>query len=383
MHLPFRKYHASQVLLEALDFRYPVDLVIYYYFKENKALGSKDRAAISEDVYTFIKWRDLLNFIYPEKTLEEKVLLLDNFQPSSYLEDSKIPLSTRLSCPPDLFSAFSNSIGEKEASKLALCCNTQAPVAIRANIHKTDRETLLDKLSDRLDLSLCKHSPVGLQLGKRAALFQFDEFKQGLFEMQDEGSQLLALLLKARPGDLILDFCSGSGGKSLAFAPQTQGKGQIFLHDIRKKALREAKVRFKRAGIQNAQFLLPSSPALNRLKKKCDWVYVDAPCSGTGTLRRNPDMKYRFTQEMLQELVGKQKNIFEKALSFLKPGGKIIYATCSVLKEENIDQVNYFLNTFPLTLVEEVFSSIPQENEMDGFFAAVFQKNDPKNHATH
>ncbi len=121
------------------------------------------------------------------------------------------------------------------------------------------------------------------------------EFKQGLFEVQDEGSQLIANLMDPTPGDQVMDYCAGSGGKTLAFAPKMQHRGQIYLHDIRPWALDEARKRLKRAGIQNAQVVLPEDPKLNKLRGKMDWVLVDAPCTGSGTFRRNPDMKWKFS----------------------------------------------------------------------------------------
>lgn len=199
------------------------------------------------------------------------------------------------------------------------------------------------------------------------------EFKKGLFEVQDEGSQLLAALVKAEPGQLVMDYCAGSGGKTLAFAPLMHNKGQIFLHDIRSYALIEARKRLKRAGIQNAQIVLAEDEKLKKLKKKMDWVLVDAPCSGTGTMRRNPDMKWAFTEDTIPRLVGQQRTIFEKALSYLHPQGKIIYATCSLLKEENEEQVTHFLKTYSLKLVAPFFQTKPSKGEMDGFFGAIFE----------
>jgi 16S rRNA (cytosine967-C5)-methyltransferase len=375
MQLPFRKYHSLHLLEDALTFNYPVDWTIYRYFRQHKALGSKDRAEISQTIYTFIKWLDLINFLLPDADLEEKLFFMDDFSPEKYQGDPDIPVEKQVSCPKELFDSLVKSLGEEQAKKVALCCNTQAPTTIRTNNKKISRDDLMVMIQEHVNVSPCKHSPQGIELERRAALFSLPAFKKGFFEMQDEGSQLLSYLVEPKAGDLILDFCSGSGGKSLAFAPLTEGKGQIFLHDIRERALVEAKVRFKRAGVQNVQFLHSSSPSLKKLKKKCEWVFVDAPCSGTGTLRRNPDMKYRFDQKMLEELQGKQRNIFEKALSFVKPGGKIIYATCSILKEENEDQAAFFLEHLPVTKVKDSFQSLPKEGEMDGFFGIIFQKN--------
>ena len=185
----------------------------------------------------------------------------------------------------------------------------------------------------------CKFSPCGIEFHKRINFFELEEFKAGFFEVQDEGSQLMADLVDAAPGQSVLDYCAGSGGKTLAFAPKMQEKGQIFLHDIRPFALQEARKRLRRAVIQNAQIVLPDHQNLKRLKKKMHWVLVDVPCTGTGTMRRNPDMKWNFTRETLERLMGQQRTIFEKALSFMRPDGRIVYATCSLLKESKSGSV--------------------------------------------
>jgi 16S rRNA C967 or C1407 C5-methylase (RsmB/RsmF family) len=194
---------------------------------------------------------------------------------------------------------------------------------------------------------------------------ELPEFQEGLFEIQDEASQLISMLVEATPKQQVLDYCAGSGGKTLAFAPLLKNSGQIYLHDIRPQILLKAKKRLCRAGIQNVQFCLPKH------KKSMDWVLVDAPCTGSGTLRRNPDMKWKFDSSLLNRLVAEQRQIFEQALEYLKPSGKIVYATCSLFPQENQDQIQYFQEKFGLKLAKEVFQSFPEKNGMDGFFAAV------------
>jgi len=152
-----------------------------------------------------------------------------------------------------------------------------------------------------------------------------------------------------------------------------QNKGQIFVHDVRIHALQDAKKRLRRAGIQNAQIFLAQDPKQKQLKKKMDWVLVDAPCSGTGTLRRNPDMKWKFNLEMVQRLSGQQRTIFEKALSFMKPEGRIVYSTCSVLPQENEEQMHHFMKTYNLKIEGSIFQSFPSEGGMDGFFGVVLK----------
>jgi len=212
-------------------------------------------------------------------------------------------------------------------------------------------------------------SPAGIVFKQKISFSHLEEFQQGLFEVQDEGSQLLAFLVHAEPGDHVLDFCAGSGGKTLAFAPKMEGQGQIYLHDIRPKALQEAKKRLKRAGIQNYQIASPKT-----LKRKMDWILVDAPCSGTGTIRRNPDMKWRFSPDRLSDLVEQQREIFDQALSCLKPGGTLVYGTCSLLKQENEEQAQFFLERYPHVKTGPVLCTLPSSGKMDGFYGVAFKK---------
>ena len=197
-----------------------------------------------------------------------------------------------------------------------------------------------------------------------------EEFQQGLFEVQDEGSQLVADLVNPKPQDHVLDFCAGSGGKTLGFAHKLKGTGQIYLYDNRPQALSQAKKRLQRAGIQNAQIITQEKQWAS-LIGKMDWILLDVPCSGSGTIRRNSDMKWKFCPQQLQDLIAEQRKIFERALLYLKKEGKIVYSTCSLFQEENADQIEYFQKHFPIELVQEPSSWLPQKGGMDGFFAAV------------
>jgi len=172
----------------------------------------------------------------------------------------------------------------------------------------------------------------------------------------------------------VLDYCGGSAGKTLAFAPFTQGRGQIFIHDIRKYILLEAKKRLRRAGVQNYQ-LNPDKEKLHTLlKNKCDWVLLDVPCSGTGTIRRNPDLKIKFSNERLIELLNVQEKILEESLDLLKPNGKIVYVTCSLLREENINQIMKFCRKFGVKIDNDtIFQTEPKSGMMDGFFSVTLK----------
>lgn len=373
MRRPYREHHLLQLLAGYEEQTLPLDRYMSTYFRENKALGSKDRGYIAETIYGMVRWLNLLDHLSKIYSWEKRFETFQNFSPEKYFNDPRIAKHTQVSFPKDLYNRIIASHGIEQGTALCQASNTAAPTTVRANAQKISRDALLQQWKEKYDVFSCSQAPCGITFGKKMNFFVLTEFQEGLFEVQDEGSQLLAAAVDAKPGDQVMDYCSGSGGKTLAFAPEMKGKGQIFLHDIRPKILIEARRRLKRAGIQNAQTIDPDSPNLKKLKKKMDWVLVDAPCSGTGTLRRNPDMKYKYTDAMLKRLVGEQRAIFEKALSFVKPGGHIVYGTCSLLKEENQEQVAHFLETYPLELVGEPFQSLPEEGGMDGFFGATFK----------
>lgn len=369
----FRNYHLLKIL-DAYELqKLPLDQFLNFYFRSHKAIGSKDRIYIAEMIYGMIRWLGLIDYMLSSRTnWAARLECYQTIKISQLINEETIPQHCRVSFPKHLYDLLYQEYKEK-AFNLCIACNQTAPITIRINPQKTTRDELL-KRWEAFSIVPTKHSPLGLTFTKKMALFSLPEFKEGLFEMQDEGSQMLASLATIQPGEQILDFCSGSGGKTLAFAHLLKGTGQIYLHDIRKNAIEQARKRLNRAGIQNAQFFCNDSPQLNKLKKKMDWVFVDAPCSGTGTLRRNPDMKWKFNQALLDRLIGQQRIIFEKALSFLKPNGKIIYATCSLLHDENEGQLAHFLNTYPLIQEGQSIKTLPSNGEMDGFFGVVFKK---------
>lgn len=372
---PFCEHHLLQLLAAYEDQSLPLDLFVSAYFRAHKALGAKDRKAIAEGVYTIIRWRLLIDTLCgPPATWERRVGCYVDFDPVKYRDRVDIPLYVRYSCPEDLFGLLVEQYGEEQAKQLCLVANTPAPTTVRVNTLKITRDELLHRWSALYPVGPCAQSPVGIVFEQRAHLFSLPEFTAGLFEMQDEASQLVADLVDVQPGQQVLDFCSGSGGKTLAFAPKMQQKGQIFLHDIRPRILVEARKRLRRAGIQNAQVVEPDATHLRKLKKRMDWVLVDAPCTGTGTLRRNPDMKWRFAASELHSLMGDQRVIFEQGLSYLKPDGHIVYATCSLLRQENQQQLEHFMRIYTLKLVGEPFCSLPTEGGMDGFFGAVLTR---------
>lgn len=350
--LPFRDFHIMQILQTFENESCPLDLFLSRYFRAHKSLGSSDRAAIAEAVYKSVRLWGLR---------------------CNYLQTKDLERAPEETLPKDLWTCLYDAYGE-QAYKISEELNYQAPTTIRANLLKITRDDLLEKLRALFPVRPCPFSPAGIIFEKKTNFFILPEFTAGLFEVQDEASQLVAHHVHAKPGDHVLDYCSGSGGKSLAIATRLQGRGQLYLHDVRKGILQQAKKRLARAGIQNAQLLHhEESRKLSTLKGHMDWVLADVPCTGTGTMRRNPDMKWRFTKSALERLVQEQRAIFEEALTFMKPKGRIVYATCSLLPDENQRQTEHFLKKFPLAIVGEPFTSFPARGHMDGFYAVVFE----------
>ena len=354
----------------------PLDAFLSRYFRSHKALGSKDRRKICTKLYTLIRFRALIDhFLEKPITWEKRFLKLPNLDLPKLAQDETLPPHIRVSFPKVLFQLLQKDEGEKKAFDICQILNEEAPFTIRVNPLKISRDQFFDRLKVNYDVQKTSLSPLGIMFQKRINLFTLEEFKKGFFEVQDEGSQLVADMVDVKSTDLVLDYCAGSGGKTLAFAPKMQGRGQIFVYDIRPSALRQAKKRLKRADIQNAQTVL-SYDKLKTQKKPLDWILLDVPCSGSGTLRRNPDMKWKFTLSDLEELVAKQKNIFAAAFPFLKKGGHLVYATCSLFKKENEEQVKFFLENYPLKQVGNPLKLLPKSGGNDGFFACLFEKLD-------
>lgn len=374
MKRPFREHHLLSILKAFEAHSTPLDLFLRNYFKNHSAVGSKDRKFICETIYGMMRWRSLLDFLSPTPCWENRIKYYSNFSPDHYIGQPSIPTHIQVSFPKVFFEFLVKALGEKRAFEFCLNSNAPAPTTIRTNFLKIQREALALLLEKHSPLHFCESASSGIQIDKKINLLSLPEFKTGYFEIQDEASQLIADLVSVKPGEHCLDFCAGSGGKSLAIAPKMQGRGQIYLHDIRPWVLVEAKKRLKRAGIQNAQVHSSDSFQSKILKGKMDWVLVDAPCSGTGTLRRNPDMKWKFDPAMIERIAKEQREIFSQAIEYLKPKGYIVYATCSILPQENEDQANYFLERFSLRQVAPYFFSFPMPGKMDGFFGGIFQK---------
>jgi 16S rRNA C967 or C1407 C5-methylase (RsmB/RsmF family) len=370
----FHEHHILNIFKEfEADKKIPFDLLLNRYTRQHKALGSKDRKVIGESCFELIRWAKLLDQDKGPLTWKERLHLLLTSDLQALKSNSHLLPSTRCSSPEWIFQKLKKEYGEAEALKICLILNERAPLTVRANRIKITRDELYERLSKDYKIKKCNLAKDGISFDEHAHLISSPLYEQGFFEMQDEASQYVSSLIQAKPGDLILDYCSGSGGKTLAFAPDMKNQGQIYLHDIRPSILYQAKKRLKKAGIQNGQCLFPDEARKKGLLKgKMDAVLVDAPCSGSGTWRRNPDQKWKFTEKEFQDLQKTQQQIFREACAFVKPKGRILYATCSLFPEENERQVEKFLKELPLKLEEPPFKSNLQSGQMDGFFAALF-----------
>ena len=347
--MKFREHHLSILLEKMKKEQTPLDVLLRHYFRQNKALGSKDRAWIGETIYHYVRHQNL----YDELQLSPMATLPDT---------SHMPLHLRLGAPQKLVDHLIQAYGDAKTMEICEINQTRAPVTIRTNTLKISRDDLLKKLSSQFEVSPTQESPIGIQFRAKVNFAALTEFNEGLFEVQDEASQIAALMVTPSPKDQILDFCAGAGGKSLAIAPQMQNSGQLYLHDIRPSALIEAKRRCKRAGIQNVQFNLPQK------RHSMDIVIVDSPCSGTGTYRRNPDLKWKFDQIDLSAFIEEQRKIVDEAMTHLKPGGTLVYMTCSILPCENEEQATYFQKKYNFTISKQ-FQTLPISGGMDGFYA--------------
>jgi 16S rRNA C967 or C1407 C5-methylase (RsmB/RsmF family) len=290
-----------------------------------------------------------------------------------------MPDHVKVSTPKVLWELIRQAHGPEVATDICTVSNEEPLLTVRANTIKVSRDELIREFTDDLGWKVVKTSfaPNGVRFVKppEGNLFQTVQFKKGHFEIQDEASQLLAMRVDVKPKQTVLDYCGGSAGKTLAFAPLMHNTGQIYIHDIRKAVLLQAKQRLKRAGVQNAQVHSDKVWLRGHLKQRVDWLLLDVPCTGAGVMRKNPDSKYKFSLERLHELMKIQEMILEEGLAFLRDEhSRIVYCTCSILPEENILQVAKFCDKHGFTIEnDEVFQTLPKSKGMDGFFSATLK----------
>lgn len=315
--------------------------------------------------------------------------------PSDLRDGKEIPLGALYNFPLWLEAPLRQAFPQTLTQELE-ALSQPAPFDLRVNPLKKTRDQAQKELTNEgYETEPMLYSPYGLRSLRRFPLDQLRLFKQGEIEVQDEGSQLVCSLVEAHPSHQVLDLCAGAGGKTLLLAAIMKNRGHIVATDVHDKRLMNCKKRLKRASVQNAHcqvIIHESDPSLAVYENKMDRVLVDAPCSGTGTWRRNPDLKWRLAPEDLDELVLKQRDLLKAAATYVKPGGRLIYATCSFLKEENENQIDKFCTEnleFTVDSLESVWNSIsdhacpfkgdylrmtPYVTGTDGFFAAVLRK---------
>jgi len=433
--------HTQELLGIIFTSKRPADSLIDTYFRARKYLGSHDRRFIAETTYgtlrhlrkceyhliaalagvsdnllnddkivllivAYLSFEGKIQVITPEvllprlagmQTRENVNLLLKNLAKSTIIPmDSSVQrIGIKYSFPDWMVERFVQQYGESEAEKICSSLNEQAPLTLRVNTLKANVEQCQEELQKQgVETTRTPLSPVGLNIAKRMNVFSLSVFRDGWFEVQDEGSQLLPILLDPKPNAKVLDVCAGAGGKTLELAALMKNRGEIFATDINGFRLEELRKRTKRAGVQNVrvQEIETIEDLADRYKDFFDIVFVDAPCSGLGTIRRNPGMKWMVTEQTAKEVSEKQKAILHSSVPLMKPEGRLVYATCTLLKQENEEVIEEFLMLHPeftivkldvnIPLVQSVwgtstdsfFKLFPHIHGTDGFFCAVLKK---------
>jgi len=417
----------------------PADDTAADYFRRRRYIGAKDRVQVSAHLYAVLRHRAVIDWWIvrasrgevqpaPRSRIIAALLLVDGwpaeevaksfdggrFRPASLSRDEErlvFALAGRTLIHPDMPRAVANDLpawlgpylaklyGKRLEEEMA-ALNQSAPLDLRVNPLKTDRETARRALAgDHIEAEPTPWSPLGLRVKYRAPLAGTAAFKEGLVEVQDEGSQLAALLADARPGMRVVDFCAGAGGKTLALAAAMKNRGKLVACDTAAWRLERAGKRLRRAGISNVErrpLSTERDPWVKHHAKSFDRVFVDAPCLGIGSWRRNPDGKWRASPNDLAELVERQRDILASAARLVKPGGRLIYVTCSLLREENEAQAETFLDAhddftlYPAARAwqetiggncpagDDYLRLTPAAHGTDGFFVAQFERKPHK-----
>ena len=348
----------AELVRLTLTFEHPADAVVSRYFRDHRGLGPRERATLAETVYTVLRKKLLFDHMAPSGSgpKERRLAILGFHGPRDFLksalnEQEKTWLDQcdavtaddlmerhRHNLPEWLVQPLKDQLGPG-FWPLVESLTQAAPLDLRVNALQDKRADVQKELAQAGIKALATpYSPWGLRIDGKPALAKLDVFTRGAVEVQDEGSQLLALLLDAKRGEMVVDFCAGAGGKTLAIGASMRNTGRLYAFDVSGHRLDALKPRLARSGLSNvhpAAIAHERDERVKRLAGKIDRVLVDAPCSGLGTLRRNPDLKWRQTPKAVDELVGKQTAILASAARLLKPGGRLVYATCSILPQEN------------------------------------------------
>ena len=405
---------AIAALTALLPFRQPADAVLSRFFRDRPRLGGRDRAFIAEACYGALRHLRSLEHLAGGRQPRRLLLAwlarhggrnLREFEALTAKDElawlrqvkgadsAALTPAVRLDLP-DWLHARLRAIHGDRLEPLATALNRPAPLDLRVNTLRASRDAVRERLlADGIVAEPTPWSPWGLRLKDKPALSRHPLFLEGVIEVQDEGSQLLSLLTEARRGEMVCDYCAGAGGKTLALGAMMNNTGRLYAFDVSDRRLARLKPRLARSGLSNVHPQLLAGERDSRIKRlagKFDRVLVDAPCSGLGTLRRNPDLKWRQTPQTVAELTHEQAVILAVAAGLVKPGGRLVYATCSLLPEENEDIVAAFLadrTEYRLLLAGPILTAQridlamgdvlrldPALHDTDGFYAAVLER---------
>jgi 16S rRNA (cytosine967-C5)-methyltransferase len=377
------------------------DKVIEKVLRYDKRWGARDRAFIAETTYDIVRWKRLYTEIAEAHEPYTRPHLFRLFGVWCVLRGIKLPdwkqlegtperrikgrfekLSKirkfRESIPDWLDELGGKSLGTELWTKEIAALNQQADVILRTNTLKIAKPQLkLFLAKEDIETEFLEGYPDALRLKERKNVFTTEAFKDGLFEVQDASSQLVAPYLEVEPGQRVIDACAGAGGKTLHLASMMQNKGQLIALDIYESKLKKLKVRARRNGVHNVETrVIDSNKVIKKLHNSADRLLLDAPCSGLGVIRRNPDSKWKLEPEFVDRIMGVQQEILQNYSKMVKKGGQMVYATCSILPQENTEQVQKFLASengkeFELVRENNVYAS---KNGFDGFYMALIKR---------
>jgi 16S rRNA (cytosine967-C5)-methyltransferase len=371
------------------------DKVIEKVLKQNPKWGARDRRFIAETTYDIVRWYLLLRFVIRAKEDDYWKLLAawcilhrvdfpdwDEFKGinradvTKRYEEAKEVRKIRESVPDWMDDLGETELGDRWEQEL-VALNDEAPVVLRANTLKISRKDLASRLSEEnIETNFLEEFPEALVLRERQNIFGVPAFKEGLFEVQDAASQAIAPFLEAEPGMRVIDACAGAGGKTLHLAARMKNKGKIIAMDVEQWKLDELMKRARRAGVTNLEpRLIDSSKVIKRLESSADRLLLDVPCSGIGVLKRNPDAKWKLSDGFINEVMELQQHILNDYCSMVKPGGLLVYSTCSILPSENEKQVQKFLEgrKDQFTLLKD--AHLWPTDGFDGFYMALLRRD--------
>lgn len=373
--------------------------VVEKALKRDKRWGARDRKFVAETIYDIVRWKRLYNEIAGTKEHFTRDNLWKLFAVWAVLKGIELPdwkyfentpsrrikgkfdecqsnRAIKESIPEWMDEICVRELGEAVWAKEIATMNQKAEVILRVNTLKIDISTLQKFLAkEEIETAKIEGYPSALRLIERKNVFLTDAFKRGFFEVQDASSQLVAPYLDVKPGMRVIDTCAGAGGKTLHLASKMENKGQIIALDIYAGKLAQLKKRAKRAGAHNIEMRpIENMKVIKKLKESADAVLIDAPCSGIGVLRRNPDSKWKLQPEFLDNIKKTQAEILDKYSQMVKPGGQLVYATCSILPSENQQQVENFLNLHKEFKFVKDQKVLPSKTGFDGFYMALMEK---------